>query len=289
MKKKIVAIQGEHGAYSEAAAFEHLGKKIKTLPCKTFEQVFDSVVDGKSTYGLLPIENSLTGSIHQNFDLLQRFQLTIISEYHLRIQHCLLGLPDSQLEFIQRVYSHPVALAQCDSSLDELGVERVAEYDTAGSAKLIREKNDPHAAAIASKHTSEVYGLKVLKENLEDNSENYTRFLVLSKEAKVVNDPEKVNQDYKTSIVFSLDNKPGILFKALSVFALRDIDLTKIESRPLVGKPMEYIFYIDFVGHVEAQICKRALRHMEEIAPFIRVIGSYERHQIIETKPKGNN
>jgi prephenate dehydratase len=280
MNEKIVAIQGEQGSYSEAAAIEHLGKKTRSLPCKTFEDVFDSVANGKATYGVLPIENSLTGSIHRNFDLLQRYELTIISEYHLRICHCLLGLPDSQLEFIQRVYSHPVALGQCESSLNELGVEMVAEYDTAGSARLIKEKNDPQAAAIASKHTAEVYGLKVLKEDLEDNLENYTRFLFLSKAPVKVNDPEKVNQDYKTSIVFSLENEPGILFKTLSVFALRDIDLTKIESRPLVGKPWEYLFYIDFIGHIESETSRRALRHLDEIAPFIRVLGSYRRHQM---------
>jgi prephenate dehydratase len=280
MKEKTVAIQGEHGAYSEAAAIEHLGKKIKTLPCKTFEDVFDAVVEEKANYGALPIENSLTGSIHRNFDLLQRHELTIISEYHLRIRHCLLGLPDSQLEFIQRVYSHPVALGQCEESLNELGVEMIAEYDTAGSARLIKEKNDPHAAAIASRHNSEMLGLKVLKEDLEDNSENYTRFLFLSKEPVKVSDPEKVNQDFKTSIVFSLDNEPGVLFKTLSVFALRDIDLTKIESRPLVGKPWEYLFYIDFIGHIESETSRRALRHLEEIAPFIRILGSYKRHRM---------
>lgn len=277
-KDVVIAFQGEHGAYSEAAAFNHFGPEITTLPCRTFENVFTTVNDGKCTYGLLPFENSLAGSIHRNYDLMLRFDLSIVSEYHLRVNHCLLALPGVQIADLRRVHSHPQALAQCETSLTRLGVERVAESDTAGSARMIREKNDKTAGALASRRASEVYGLQVLAENMEDNPANYTRFLSLSKTQKP---REAVEQgDYKTSVVFSLDNEPGALFKALGMFATREIDLTKIESRPLIGKPWEYLFYIDFAGQIESSSCARAMRHLEKIAPFLRVLGSYPRHKI---------
>jgi len=277
MTKPIVAFQGEPGAYSEAAAYEHFGRVIQTLPCKTFDEAFDSVTQGKSSCGILPIENTLAGSIHRNFDLLLRHDLTITGEHYLRVRHCLLGLPDSHLEDIRQVLSHPAALAQCEASLTQLGIERVPEYDTAGSARIILERNDPRTGAIASKHAAEVYDLKVLQEDLEDNPENYTRFLILSKDTAPADAADVKDEDYKTSIVFTLDNKPGVLFKAMSVFALREIDLTKIESRPVIGKPWEYLFYIDFIGNINSKHCTNALSHLEEIAPFIRVLGSYKR------------
>jgi prephenate dehydratase len=274
----VIAFQGEHGAYSEAAAFNHFGPEITTLPCGTFEKVFTTVNDGECTYGLLPFENSLAGSIHRNYDLMLRYDLSITGEYHLRVNHCLIALPGVQITDLRRVHSHPQALAQCETSLTRLGVERVAESDTAGSARMIKEKNDKAAGALASQRASEVYNLQILAENMEDNPENYTRFLTLSKEQKSGAGVEQ--GDYKTSVVFSLENKPGALFKALGVFAMREIDLTKIESRPLIGKPWEYLFYIDFAGHIDSSSCARALAHLEEIAPFIRVLGSYPRHKI---------
>jgi prephenate dehydratase len=158
-----------------------------------------------------------------------------------------------------------------------MGIERVAQKDTAGSARLIAEWQNPHEASVASTRAAEVYHLEILRENLEDNPHNFTRFLALTKERLIVEDPE--GGDYKTSVVFSLKNTPGILFKALSVFALRDIDLTKIESRPIQGQPWEYIFYVDFAGHQQALNCSRALDHLGELAVFMRVLGSYPRHR----------
>jgi prephenate dehydratase len=273
-----IAFQGEAGAYSELAAFEHFGMEIQTIPCESFEIAFESVSSGDCDTGLLPFENSLAGSIHRNYDLLLRHELHIVSEYHLRVQHCLLGLPGTSLDDIQEVRSHPQALAQCEHRLTELGIKRVAAADTAGSARMVKALKNPELAAIASTRAAEVYGLQILVENLEDDPSNYTRFLALSRESIVVTDPEE--GDYKTSVVFSLVNQPGALFKALSVFALRDIDLTKIESRPIQGKPWEYMFYIDYAGHQEAKNCTRAMDHLAELAPYLRVLGSYPRHRI---------
>jgi prephenate dehydratase len=246
--------------------------------CHNFEDVFAAVTTGASTHGLLPIENSLAGSIHRNYDLMLRNELHIVGEHHFRVRHCLLALPGVRLEQVRRVHSHPQALAQCEASLDRLGLEQVPEADTAGSARLLSERGDREAAAIASRRAAEVYGLQILAENLEDNPNNYTRFLAVATEPLVA--ANTVKGDYKTSIVFSLNNQPGVLFKALSVFALRDIDLTKIESRPIPGKLWDYLFYIDFAGHAAATVCGRALEHLRELATFLRVLGSYPRHRL---------
>jgi len=277
MEIRKIAFQGEPGAYSELAAFEHFGSEISTLPCESFDDVYEAILSGEATHGMLPFENSLAGSIHRNYDLILRHELHIVSEYHLRVSHCLLGLPGTKIENLQRAHSHPQALAQCEQNLTRLGIECVAEKDTAGSARLIKEWMEPHEAAIASTRAAEVYNLEILRENLEDNPHNYTRFLALTGEPLIVGDPE--DGDYKTSVVFSLKNMPGVLFKALSVFALRDIDLTKIESRPIQGQPWEYMFYVDFAGHQQALNCSRALDHMVELAAFLRVLGSYPRYR----------
>ncbi len=271
--KLRVAFQGERGAYSEAAAVAHFGPDIVPVPCHTFDEVFEQVEAGAVERGIVPIENSLAGSIHRNYDLLLKHSLHIVGEENLRIVHNLIVLPGVRLEDVRRVYSHPQALAQCEGWLDRLpGVERVPTYDTAGSAKLIREQGLRDAAAIASRQAAQVYQMAILAEGIEDDLENYTRFLVLAREPSV---PE--SGPAKTSIVFSTENVPGILFKSLSVFALRDIDLTKIESRPLRGKPWEYIFYLDFAGSIAEERCRNAINHLGEIATFLRILGSYRR------------
>ena len=275
--KPIVAYQGEPGAYSEAAALEHFGADIDTKPSPSFEQAFEFVQSGQADYGLLPIENSLAGSIHRNYDLMVRHDLQVVGEYHFRVSHCLLALPDAKLEDVQRAHSHPQALAQCEASLTDLGLERVVEADTAGSARMVKEWGDKQAAAIASSRAAEVYGLQILRDQLEDQPNNFTRFLVLSADENVeVED----GVEYKSSIVFSLENIPGALFKALSVFALRDIDLTKIESRPIPEKTWEYLFYIDFIGHADDLRIKVALDNLSEYASTFRLLGSYPRHVV---------
>jgi len=277
-----VAFQGEPGAYSELAALDHFSPAmITTLPCQTFEEVFEVLrtdAGNGPLHGFIPIENSLAGSIHRNYDLLLRYDLSITGEYHLRVSHCLLALPGVGVDQIQRVHSHPQALAQCEDRLRRMGLEWVVEADTAGSARLLRERNDRQGAVLASRRAAEIYGLDVLVDNMEDNPANYTRFLVLTREPLQVKDPEQAI--FKTTIVFSLSNTPGSLFKALSVFALRDIDLTKIESRPIQGKPWEYLFYIDFANHAQARVSQRALDHLAELAPMLRVLGSYPRHHL---------
>ena len=266
-----VAFQGEAGAYSEQAVFDYFGN-VETVPCDSFDVVFDSVISGRSGSALIPIENSLAGSIHQNYDLLLRHDLQIVGEYFLRVRHCLIGLPAAKKEDIQRVISHPQALGQCAGYLRNLGVKVEPVYDTAGSVKMLRTSGELTTAAIASRRAAELYQMQILEEGIEDNAENYTRFLAVQHE------PVVPDENAKTSIVFTLKNQSGALFKALSVFALRDIDLTKIESRPLQGKPWEYLFYIDFLGSLNDAHVNKALDHLAEYALMLRVLGSYSRY-----------
>jgi prephenate dehydratase len=265
-----IAFQGEPGAYSEQAVFNYFGN-IETLPCESFDLVFEAVNARQCDAGLIPIENSLAGSIHQNYDLLLRNQLQIVGEYLLRVRHCLIALPEVKKEDIKKAISHPQALGQCAGFLRSHGIRAEQVYDTAGSVKMLKESGARDTAAIASRRAAELHGMQILEEGIEDNPENYTRFLAIQLEAVL---PEG---EAKTSIVFTLKNQPGALFKALSVFALRDIDLTKIESRPLQGKPWEYLFYIDFIGATHEETSRRALEHLGEYAVTLRVLGSYPR------------
>ncbi|MGH7964069.1 MAG: prephenate dehydratase, partial [Candidatus Binatia bacterium] len=246
-EQRLIAFQGEHGAYSESALLAFFGQEVVPLPCLSFEQAFAAVEQGEAQAAMLPVENSLGGSIHRNYDLMLRHNLYIVGELNLPIHHQLLALPDVPPEEIKVAWSHPQALAQCELTLDRLGVAREATYDTAGSAKMLREQGRRDVAAIASRRAAEVYGLSILAEDIEDDANNITRFVALTR------DPVSVgpNAPAKTSLVFSLNNEPGALFKALSVFALRDLDLTKLESRPLRGKRWEYLFYLDVAGSLD--------------------------------------
>jgi prephenate dehydratase len=271
-----IAFQGEPGAYSEAAVLEHFGADTATLPCESFDAVFAAVDSGTASLGLIAIENSVAGSIHMNYDLLLQHRLWITGEHYLRVQHCLITHPDVSLAEIDKVISHPQALAQC---ADYLRLQRLPSevfYDTAGAVKHIKESGARSIAAIASHRAADVYNMQILAEGIEDNPANFTRFLVIAREPYQIS-TEDNNTACKTTIVFSLKNEPGTLFKALSVFALRDIDLSKIESRPLVGRPWDYLFYVDFSGSKDDPPAERALAHLDEYATSLRVLGSYPR------------
>ena len=271
MATSLIAFQGERGSFSEEAIYKLLGRRVRVLPCETFINTFEAVTRGRANYCLVPIENTLAGSIYENFDLLLSNQLHIVNEVNLRIVHNLIALPGMVRKQVRQVYSHPVALAQCSRFFAKNPqVERIPFYDTAGSIKMITERKLEGAAGIASRIAAEVYKARILATHLEDHRENHTRFLLLSKKARVSPKAGKV------SIVFSTRNVPGALYKCLSVFALRDIDLTKMESRPLRGRPWEYFFYLDFRGNVKEERCQKALAHLGEVTNLIRVLGCYE-------------
>jgi len=274
-----IAYQGEPGAFSEAAALQIDGEAI-LVPCRSFEDVFDSVKGGPAGHGVLPIENSIGGSIHRNFDLLLEHDLPIVGEVELPVVHHLLAFANTTLDRVRRVYSHPQALAQCDRFLRTLdGVEIIATYDTAGSAKLIADQKMVDAAAIASARAAEVFGLVPLRSSIQDYEHNVTRFIVIGRRPISAETPDK------TTIVFTLPKGPGTLFKALSVFALRGIDLTKLESRPIPNRKWEYLFYADVAAARDELPCGRALAHLAEFAPMLRVLGSYPSYK---SAPGGN-
>ncbi|MCX6548031.1 MAG: prephenate dehydratase [Acidobacteria bacterium] len=267
-----IAFQGVAGAYSEQALLGHFGA-VDTLPCEAFEGVFEAVRAGACDAGMVPIENSLAGSIHQNYDLLLKHDLVIAGEWLLRVRHCLIALPGVDRSEIRKAISHPQALAQCAGYLHSRGILAEQAYDTAGSVGLLKASGARDTAAIASRRAAELNGMQILEEGIEDDPENFTRFLAIQRE------PKAFEGEAKTSIVFTLKNKAGALFKAMSVFALRDIDLTKIESRPLQGSPWEYLFYVDLVGDAREETVRRALDHLGEYATMLRVLGSYPRFQ----------
>ena len=263
-----LAYQGEPGAYSEAAALQFGGSHIETLPCKSFDEVFEAVVKKRATHGVVPLENSIGGTIHRNYDLLLEHELTVTGEVELDVVHCLQALPGTTLQDIKVVYSHPQALAQCERYLKELGATVEAVYDTAGGAKLVAEQKLAGAAALASRRAAEVFGLEVLQEAVQDYEYNITRFAIIGGTPQA--------DANKTTIVFALPSTPGALFKALSVFALRDINLTKLESRPIRGRPWEYLFYVEVEARRDDLHCARALTHLAEFARWTRVLGTYK-------------
>src|SRR5438874_1423246 len=264
-----IAYQGEPGAFSEAAA-RSIDVSAQFVPCRSFEEVFASVEQGPSACGVLPIENSIGGSIHRNYDLLLENHLSIVGEVEVPVVHHLLALPGTSIPGLKKIYSHPQALAQCERFLRTLGgVEIIATYDTAGSAKMVADERLTDAAAIASARAGELFGLVPLASSIQDFDDNITRFIVIGRR------PLRDAVPDKTTIVFSLPNEAGSLFKALSAFALRGVDLTKLESRPIPGRPWEYLFYADLAAGRDELTCSRALAHLAEFAPTLRTLGSY--------------
>lgn len=271
-----VAYQGERGAFSEVAARRLLGSEVTAVPCHSFETMFASVTTGDSHCCVAPIENSLAGSIHRNYDLLLDSGLTIAGETNLRVVHNLIAPRGVELGDVRRVYSHPVALAQCTRFLAARPeLEPVPVHDTAGAVRLVVEQGRGDAAAIASDSAAEIYGARVLERSIEDNAQNFTRFLLLLPTDAQPPQLREPARRWKTSLVFRTVNKPGALFRALGVFAIFDIDLSKIESRPIEGRPWEYAFYLDIVGQREDPTIARALANLGEISEMVKVLGSY--------------
>ena len=267
-------IQGELGAFSQEAARQLLGPRAKVVPYPTFESVFQALRSHKIGSAVIPIENTLAGSVHENYDHLLHFDVRIAAETNIRIVHNLIVPPGVRFRDIRKVYSHPVALNQCLRFFARYPkLERVPFYDTAGSVKMVMEKREPGAAAIASSVAAAIYGGAILKRSIEDDRQNFTRFFLLYPSKRLPPAPRA--KKWKTSIVFTTRNVPGALFRALSAIALRDLNLTKIESRPLRGKPWEYLFYVDLSGRESDPQMQNALRHLAEIADFLRVLGSY--------------
>ena len=264
-----VAFQGERGAYSESAVYQFFGSKVQVKPCRDFRDVFESVKKQEVQAGVVPVENSIEGSVNQNYDLFFNYDLKVCGEVIVKVAHCLIANPGTTLESVKTVYSHPQALAQCRIFLEGLRVELIPAYDTAGSVKLIKEKNLTNAVAIASEKAAELYGMQILARDIADNKENYTRFFVLSKEDSVPTGKDK------TSIIFSAKHEPGSLYHALGEFAKRNINLTRIESRPTKKTAWEYNFYLDFEGHRTEPKCTEALKALEQYAIFVKVLGSY--------------
>ena len=265
----VVAFQGEIGAYGEEAAFQFFGSSIQVKPCETLDDVFKVVEQGEARFGVVPIENSLEGSISRAYDLLLDSSLRVSGETELRVSHCLIANPETHLGLIKRVYSHPQALAQCRAFLKHLDCELIPTYNTAASVKMIKEQGITDGGAVASARAAEIYGMKVIAKEIEDNPNNFTRFFIVSKQ----DSPPSGND--KTSIVFSVKHKPGTLYEFLRELAARNINLTKIESRPTRQKPWEYNFYLDFEGHREDKLSKEVLESLDQVSLFIKVLGSY--------------
>ena len=273
--QRSVAFQGELGAFSQVAASK-LAEGFAPVPLAAFELVFAAVANGKCDAAVIPIENTLHGSVHENYDHLLKFDLPIQGETFVRIVHNLIVPPGVRRAHIRRVYSHPVALNQCRHFFEaNPAFEKTPFYDTAGSVKMLMEKGLTDAGAIASATAADIYGARILQKSIEDDRENYTRFFLLRRAKKTLREKRISNVRYKTSVVFTVRNNPGALFRALSAFALRDLNLTKIESRPLRGKPWDYLFYIDFIGHTSDPVTKYALGHLAELADMWRVLGCY--------------
>jgi prephenate dehydratase len=276
MARKTVqsaAFQGELGAFSHSAAQKLLGDTINVRPCATFNDVFEALSADVVSHGVIPIENTLHGSVHENYDHLLKYNVPIGGETSIRISHQLIALPGTKMRDIRRVFSHPVAINQCRQFFHKYRqMEAIPFYDTAGSVKMLREEAPDRAAAIASESAAVIYGGVILKRNIEDDRQNFTRFFLLTKQRESTANFSGV---WKTSLVFSAPNAPGALFRAIACFALRDLNLTKIESRPLRGKPWEYLFYVDLLGRDSDTAVRNAIANLSETTEFVKVLGSY--------------
>jgi prephenate dehydratase len=274
---KDVAFQGEPGAYSHIACRELLGSGATALPCRTFADTFEAVARGRARFALVPAENSTAGTVHEAFDLLVRCDLRIVAEHYLAVRHCLLAPAGTRLGDVRRVYSHPQALAQCDRFVARLGARPCFVFDTAGSARLVGRSRAAGSAAIASDLAGRIHGLRVLKRDVQDQPNNVTRFLLLTRSETTA--PEKLRQSRgrhrKTTLVFETPHRPGALARALGAFAGNGLNLTKIESRPVPNRPFEYSFTVDVIGDNSPSRLDAALSRLRRTATTVRVLGTY--------------
>ena len=264
-----VAFQGIAGAYSEEAIRQFFGPEVESVPCRTLDDVFPIVENGDADYGMVPVENAVAGSVVRSYELLMERDLRICAETILHVRHTLLVLPGAALEDLKCVRSHPQALAQCQRYLSRHGLEPEPAFDTAGSARDLAANPEPGVAAIASALAAELYGLEILGSGIEDFPFNYTRFFVLA-----LDDPPRAQRN-KTSLVFSTRHQPGALYECLGEFATRGINLSKIESRPRLNRPWQYIFYLDFEGHWQDPQCEAAIMGLLRRSSFVKLLGSY--------------
>ncbi len=262
-----ISFQGERGAYSESAVRTYFDDDIEVIPCKTFSDAIQNTENDSSQFTILPIENSLEGSVGESYDLLFSTRLLISGEIYHRINHCLIS--SGSMSEIDTVYSHPQALGQCRKFIQENSLKTVPTYDTAGSVKIIQSQNAPNISCIASKSAAEIYNMPIIKEGIEDNSNNYTRFLVLSKSGQ-----SKIKSD-KTSIIFSIKHEAGALFHIIKEFYDSKINLTKIESRPNKNTPWEYNFFVDFEGDSSDENIISMLKRIGNHSSFLKILGSY--------------
>jgi chorismate mutase/prephenate dehydratase len=269
-----VAYLGPRGTHTEEAAKEYFGTGgTEFRPYWTVEEVFRAVDSGETDWGIVPVENSLEGSVPATLSLLLDSSLLICGEIERRIRHCLLASPGTRLEDIRIVFSHPQALMQCKRFLENI-LPKAEKREVSSTAKAVEmAKSTPMAAAIGTEASAQLYGMEILAKGIEDHPNNYTRFLVIGRKR-----PPRTGND-KTSLIFSVPNVPGALHGALGSFALRNINLVKVESRPTKGKPWEYIFYVDFEGHLDDQKCKEALEELKSKTSFLKVLGSYPKHK----------
>ena len=268
-KADRVAFQGERGAYSEEAVRQFFGEAVEIVPCVTLRETIHAVESGRAEYCMLPIENAVAGSVESAYELLMDTDLRIRGEVILRVHHALLALPGAKLEDIRRVRSHPQALAQCERYLERHHLEPIPAFDTAGAARQLAENPEPGVAVIAHESAAALYGLEVLDRGIEDLAFNYTRFFVLGTQ-----DPPRAQRN-KTSLVFATRHVPAALYKCLGEFAERNINLTKIESRPRRNQPWQYVFYLDFEGHWQDPACEAALLGLLRRSSFVKMLGSY--------------
>jgi prephenate dehydratase len=270
-----VGFQGESGSYSEASArIQYPDPNYSFVPFRSFRELFEGVESSTVDLAVVPIENSTEGSVNETYDLLVEKPLYVIGEIYQKIHHCLIINKNSSPDEISVIYSHPQALAQCRKYIQNRHLESVPMYDTAGSVKFIKETRNASAAAIASKHAAQIYDMKVVEEDIEDNSNNFTRFLIIS------NRYDSNTDDNKISVIFSISHTPGSLYSILQEFALRNINLTKIESRPTKNIPWEYYFFVDLEGNINDDEVSASLSAVKTATIFFKLLGSYKKDEI---------